>query len=67
MKKIYHVGDDLFIAIAFVTFVIAGVLKLLQINDLLWGVTTRDIGVLSVMSLLFSMALSMYDTAHGSK
>lgn len=64
MKKMYNISEDLFIAIAFVTFIIGGVLRLLQINDLFWGITTRNIIGLSVISLLFSMALSMYDIAH---
>lgn len=64
MKKMYNIGEDLFIAIAFVTFIIGGVLRLLQINELFWGITTRNIIGLSIISLLFSMALSMYDIAH---
>ncbi len=67
MKKIYHLGDDLFIAIAFTTFVISGMLKLLGIMDLFWGISTRDVLTLSIVSLLFSMALSLYDVAHGQK
>ena len=64
MKKMYNIGEDLFIACAFVTFIIGGVLSLLGIKELFWGITARGIIGLSIMSLLFSMALSMYDIAH---
>lgn len=64
MKKMYNIGEDLFIAAAFVTFIIGGVLGLLGIKVLFWGITTRSIIGLSIISLLFSMALSMYDIAH---
>ena len=67
MKKIYNIGDDLFLAVAFVTFMIGGVLKLLSIPLLFWGITTRSIVQLSVVCLLFSIALSLYDLAHGQK
>ncbi len=64
MKKMYNIGEDLFIATAFVTFIVGGVLKLLSIEDLFWGITARSLIGLSVMTLLFSMALSLYDMAH---
>lgn len=64
MKKMYNIGEDLFISLAFVTFIVGGVLRLLQINELFWGITTRNIIGLSIVCLLFSMALSMYDIAH---
>lgn len=64
MKKMYNIGEDLFIATAFVTFIIGGVLKLLGIDDLFWGITARSVIGLSIMTLLFSMALSLYDMAH---
>jgi hypothetical protein len=67
MKKIYNVGDDLFLAIAFVTFIVGGVLRLLGISTLFWGITARDVIQFSVMCLLFSIALSLYDLAHGQK
>lgn len=64
MKKMYDIGEDLFIACAFVTFITGGVLGLLGIKELFWGITTRSLIGLSIMCLLFSMALSMYDVAH---
>ncbi len=67
MKKIYNIGDDLFLAVAFMTFMVGGVLRLLGISTLFWGITTRSIVQLSVICLLFSIALSLYDLAHGQK
>lgn len=67
IKKVYNIGDDLFLAMAFVTFMIGGVLKLLGIPVLFWGITTRNAIQLSVICLLFSIALSLYDFAHGQK
>lgn len=67
MKKVYHLGDDLFLAFAFVTFIVGGVLRLLGIPTLFWGITTRSVVSLSVICLLFSIALSLYDLAHGQK
>lgn len=67
MKKVYHLGDDLFLATAFVTFMVGGVLRLLGISTLFWGITTRSVVQLSVICLLFSIALSLYDLAHGQK
>lgn len=64
MKKMYNIGEDLFIAGAFVAFITGSVLGLLGIKELFWGITTRSVIGLSIMSLLFSMALSMYDIAH---
>lgn len=67
MKKIYNIGDDLFLASAFMTFMVGGVLRLLGITTLFWGITTRSIIQLSVICLLFSIALSLYDLAHSQK
>lgn len=67
MKKIYHLGDDLFLAVAFVTFMVGGVLRLLGIPTLFWGIATFNVVQLSVICLLFSIALSLYDMAHGQK
>lgn len=64
MKKMYNIGEDLFIAIAFATFVVGGFLSLLGIKLLFWGITTKGVLDLSLMCLLFSMALSLYDMAH---
>lgn len=67
MKTVYHVGDDLFIALAFVTFILGGLFGLLGINNLIWGITPQNLIFLSMMCLLFSIALSLYDVAHGEK
>lgn len=67
MKKMYHLGDDLFIACAFVSFLVGGMLKLLGITTIFWNVTVNSVVSLSVICLLFSIALSLYDVAHGEK
>jgi hypothetical protein len=67
MKKVYNLGDDLFLAVAFVSFVIGAVLKLLGIEDIGWGVTARALILNAGMCLLFSIALSLYDVAHGQE
>lgn len=64
MKKVYNLGDDLFLAIAFVSFMIGGVLRLLGIDEIAWGITSRSLVFNAVMCLLFSIALSLYDLAH---
>jgi len=61
MRKVYRLGDDLFIAVAFVSFVIAIVLRLMGIEDLPLGLNTEGILFFSMMCLLFSIALSLYD------
>ena len=61
MRKIYRLGDDLFIAVAFVAFVVGIVLHLMGINDLPLGITPKAILFFSMMCLLFSIALSLYD------
>jgi len=61
------VGDDLFIALAFMAFILGGVFKLFGFNNLIWGVTPQSLIFLSMMCLLFSIALSLYDVAHGGK
>jgi hypothetical protein len=67
MKKVYNMGEDLFLAIAFVTLTIGGVLKLIGINEVFLGITSRNLILLAVVSLLFSITLSMSDIAHGRK
>ncbi len=66
-KRLYNLGEDFFISIAFCSFVISGILKLLDITYLFWGITTRNMVVFSFFCLLFSIALSLYDLAHDSK
>jgi hypothetical protein len=67
MKKVYNFGDDLFLAIAFVTFAIGVVSRLLEIDSFWWGVTPQNLISLSMMCLIFSIALSLYDIASSSK
>ncbi len=61
MRKIYRLGDDLFIAVAFVSFIVGIVLHLMGIEDLALGITPNAILFFSMMCLLFSIALSLYD------
>lgn len=63
MKKTYNLGEDLFLAIAFISFVVGAVLKLLGINYIIWGITSRNLISNAVLCLLFSIALSLYDVA----
>lgn len=63
MRKVYNLGDDLFLAVAFVSFVVGAVLRLLGIYEIAWGITNRGLIVNAVICLLFSIALSLYDLA----
>lgn len=69
MKKVYDFGDDLFLAIAFVTFAIGIVTRLLGIDCVLLGITitAHNFISLSMMSLIFSIALSLYELAKKSQ
>ena len=67
MKKVYNLGDDLFLAIAFVTFSIGIVSRLLEIDYFFWGITPHNLISLSMMCLIFSIALSLYDIANSAK
>lgn len=66
MKKVYNFGDDLFLAIAFVSFVIGAFLRLLGFSYVFWGITTKSLIMNSVVCLLFSIALSLYDMAQNN-
>ncbi len=61
MKNMYQVGDDIFIAAAFMSFIIGTILKLLDIRQLALGITSQNIIFFSVICLLFSIALSLHD------
>ncbi|MDD5729562.1 MAG: hypothetical protein PHN57_00325 [Candidatus Omnitrophica bacterium] len=63
MKKVYNLGDDLFLAAAFVSFMIGSVLRLLDIQEIGLGITSRALIVNAIICLLFSIALSLYDLA----
>jgi hypothetical protein len=63
MKKVYHVGDDLFVVIAFVSFVVAVISRLLGISPIFWGITPLQLFNGALACLLFSIALSLRDMA----
>jgi len=63
MKKVYNLGDDFFLAVAFVSFMIGSVLRLLGINEIGWGITATNLIYNAIVCLLFSIALSLYDIA----
>ena len=63
MKKTYEIGEDLFILIAFVAFVVGVVLRLLDISPIIWGITTAQLLKGTVACLLFSIALSVRELA----
>jgi len=69
MKKIYPIGEDIFIATAFVSFVIAlgvtAVTKIAEISLLPFGLTPSHIFNFSMICLLFSISLSLRDMAQG--
>ncbi|MFA5363331.1 MAG: hypothetical protein WC335_08885 [Candidatus Omnitrophota bacterium] len=67
MKKAYNFGDDLFLAMAFVTFAVGVVSRLLGIDSFWWGVTPHNLIALSMACLIFSIALSLYDIANSVK
>ena len=67
MKKVYRLGDDLFIAMAFVSFVVGVMLRLLSISQVPFGVNHREVLFFSMMCLLFSISLSLYDLNIGSE
>jgi hypothetical protein len=67
VKKVYNLGDDMFLAVAFVTFAIGVVLRLLGIYrfEVVGGVvlTAETLIRGAIVCLLFSIALSLYDLA----
>ena len=63
MKNIYQVGDDLFVVIAFVAFVVAVFTRLLNISPLYLGITPVQLFKGAAMCLLFSIGLSLRDMA----
>ncbi len=63
MRKVYNLGDDLFLAVAFVSFIVGAVLRLMGIYEIAWGITNRALIVNAIICLLFSIALSLYDLA----
>ena len=65
MKQTYNLGNDLFIIIAFVTFISGGFLKLLGIQKVWEGVSSNGMIIIAVICLLFSISLSLNDVSHG--
>ena len=61
MRKIYSVGDDLFVALAFISFIVGVALRILSFSDIPFGIDYREVLFFSVMCLLFSIALSLYE------
>ena len=67
MKSMYRVGDDIFIAAAFVSFIIGTVLRLMDIKKIALGITPQNIIFFAIICLLFSISLSLYDLNQGGK
>jgi len=67
MKKIYPIGDDIFMVIAFSAFVVGLVLRLLGIPTIIWGIAPIQLIKGSAFCLLFSIALSLREMAHSVK
>lgn len=61
MKNVYRLGDDFFVALAFVSFVIGIVLRVLTFAEVPFGVNYKESLFLSMMCLLFSIALNLHD------
>ena len=64
MKNTYQLGGDIFMACAFVTFMLVVVLRLLQIYTPIWHIGVYTILEFSKMCLFFSMGLSLLDLTH---
>ena len=67
MRKIYSVGDDLFVAMAFIGFVVGIALRILSLSDMPFGVSSREVLFFAMMCLLFSIALSLYELNQSNK
>ena len=63
MKKVYPIGEDIFIASAFVSFLIAMVVRVVDLTPLPLGITPSHIFNFSMICLLFSISLSLRDMA----
>lgn len=61
MKNVYRLGDDFFVALAFVSFVIGIVLRVLSFSDVPFGINYKESLFMSMMCLLFSIALNLHD------
>ena len=67
MKEVYRIGDDVFVAMAFVSFVLGIALRILSISQVTFGLTYQEVLFFSVMCLMFSIALSLYDLNTANK
>jgi len=67
MKKLYPIGDDLFLVIGFIAFMVAVVTRLLGISVIFWGITPIQLFNGAMACLLFSIALSLRDIAQTGK
>lgn len=61
MKNVYRLGDDFFVALAFVSFMIGVFLRLLSDSKVPMGINYKECFFLAMMSLLFSIALALHD------
>ena len=61
MRKVYSVGDDLFVAMAFISFVVGIALRILSFAEIPFGINYKEVLFFSMMCLLFSIALSLYE------
>jgi len=67
MKKSYRIGGDIFVACAFVSFVVGGFFKIFShtgVSADLCVVGWSGLIKLSALFLLFSIALSLLDISH---
>lgn len=67
VKKVYSVGDDVFMIIAFISFMVGVVFRLLDISPILWGITPKQLINGAVVCLLFSIAFGLKDITQASK
>jgi len=66
MKTMYRVGDDFFIAVAFITFVVGIILHIMDVTVGI-GINSQFVLFLSALCLLFSIALSLCDVNQRNK
>ena len=61
MKSVYQIGDDLFILIGFVAFIVAVFSRLINVPSVIWGITPGQLFKGAMACLLFSIGLSLRD------
>ncbi len=67
MKNLYYFGGDVFLAVAFVAFIVGAVLKLLGIPAIWLGITANQVINGSIISVLFSVALNISELTYQEK